>query len=163
MSDRAAWQLPAFITTVLAPRRHDQALVIPVINAGTRIAVQLERLAAAVPPVDIVIADGGSPDGALVPDALRRLGACALLVKTGPGGVAENTPLDRLLAGRLVHAPLLSLAARASRLGYRVTEILVARHYPRHVPTPRKIAGWHGRFAMLGELFGAALSRFDPR
>jgi dolichol-phosphate mannosyltransferase len=29
-----------------------------------------------------------------------------------PGGHAENTPLDRKLAGRLLHAPLLSLAAR---------------------------------------------------
>lgn len=29
-----------------------------------------------------------------------------------PGGVAENTPLDRHVAGRFVHAPILSLAAR---------------------------------------------------
>ncbi len=29
-----------------------------------------------------------------------------------PGGAALNTPLDRKLAGRLIHAPLLSLAGR---------------------------------------------------
>ena len=30
-----------------------------------------------------------------------------------PGGEAVNTPLDRTLAGRLIHAPLISLAGRA--------------------------------------------------
>jgi hypothetical protein len=45
MTDRAAWQLPAFTATVLASRRHDHALVIPVINEGDRIRAQLERLA----------------------------------------------------------------------------------------------------------------------
>ena len=154
---------------MLAPRRHDHALVIPVINEGDRIRAQLARLAAAAPPVDVVIADGGSTDGSLDLDTLHRLGVRTLLVKTGPGrlsaqlrmayawcldehyegivtmdgngkdgveavaafvaalrdgtdyvqgsryvpgGVAENTPLDRHLAGRLLHAPLLSLAAR---------------------------------------------------
>jgi dolichol-phosphate mannosyltransferase len=262
MTDRAAWQLPAFTATVLAPRRHDHALVIPVINEGDRILAQLARLAAAAPPVDVVIADGGSTDGSLDLDTLRRLGVRTLLVKTGPGrlsaqlrmayawcldehyegivtmdgngkdgveavaafvaalrdgtdyvqgsryvpgGVAENTPLDRHLAGRLLHAPLLSLAARhwftdttngfraysarylrdprvapfrdvfaryellfyltvrASRLRYRVCEIPVARRYPGGAPAPTKIAGWRGRIGMLGELFAAALGRFDPR
>jgi hypothetical protein len=58
---------------------------------------------------------------------------------------------------------LFYLTVRASRLGYRVTEIPVTRRYPRHAPTPSKITGWYGRFAILGELFGAALGRFDPR
>ena len=261
MSDRTAWQVPDFTAAVLAPRRRGHALVIPVINEGARIRAQLARLAEAGPPVDVVIADGGSTDGSLDPDALRAAGVRALLVKTGPGrlsaqlrmayawcldegyagivtmdgngkdgveavarfaaalrggfdyvqgsrylrgGVAENTPIDRKLAGRLVHAPVLSLAGRhwftdttngfraysarylrdprvapfrdvfaryellfyltvrAGRLGYRVTEIPVARRYPRHAPTPTKIAGWRGRIDMLGELFGAALGRFDP-
>ena len=261
MTDRTAWQLPAFTAAVLAPRRHDHALVIPVINEGARIRGQLARLGAAAAGVDVVIADGGSTDGSLAETALRAAGVRALLVKTGAGrlsaqlrmgyawcldegyqgivtmdgngkdgveavarfvaklregfdyvqgsryvegGVAENTPLDRRLAGRWLHAPLLSLAARhrftdttngfraysarylrdprvapfrdvfvryellfyltvrASRLGYRVAEIPVARRYPRDAPTPTKIAGWRGRVAMLGEVFGAALGRFDP-
>lgn len=262
MTGRATWQLPAFTAAVLAPRRHGHALVIPVIDEGDRIRAQLARIAAAAPPVDVVIADGGSTDGSLEPEALRRLGVRALLVKTGPGrlsaqlrmayawcldegyegivtmdgngkdgveavaafvarlrdgddyvqgsrylpgGVAENTPLDRHLAGRLLHAPVLSLAARhwftdttngfraysarllldprvapfrdvfvryellfyltvrPARLGYRVREIPVARCYPARTPAPTKIAGWRGRIDMLGELFGAALGRFDPR
>jgi glycosyltransferase involved in cell wall biosynthesis len=261
--DRAAWQLPSFSAAVLAGggRRHDHALVIPVINEGERIRRQLARIAALAPPVDVVIADSGSTDGSLDLDFLRSTGVRALLVKTGPGrlsaqlrmayawcldegyagiitmdgngkdgaeaiadfaaklregfdyvqgsryrpgGLAENTPIDRHLAGRLVHAPVLSLAARhwftdttngfraysarylrdsrvapfrdvfmryellfyltvrASQLGYRVTEIPVARRYPPRGPAPSKIAGWRGRFAMLGELLGAALGRFHP-
>ena len=122
-----------------------------------------------------------------------------------PGGVAENTPLDRFLAGRFLHAPVLSLAARhwftdttngfraysarylrapgvapfrsvfdryellfyltirASRLGFRVTEIPVARRYPADAPPPTKIAGWRGRFTIISELFRVALGFFHPR
>ena len=122
-----------------------------------------------------------------------------------PGGVAENTPLDRFIAGRFLHAPVLSLAARhwftdttngfraysarylrapgvapfrsvfnryellfyltirASRLGFRVEEIPVARRYPANAPPPTKIAGWRGRFTIIDELFRVALGFFHPR
>ena len=119
--------------------------------------------------VDVVVADGGSTDGALEAGFLAGAGVRALLVKTGAGralgaaadglcvvlggglcgggddgwngkdgagaigaiverleagygyvqgsryvrgGVAVNTPWDRKVAGRLVHAPLLSLVGR---------------------------------------------------
>jgi dolichol-phosphate mannosyltransferase len=161
-------QLPRHDATALAPRRHDYALVIPVINEGARIQDQLRRIAQCAPATDTVIADGGSSDGSLDIAFLREVGVRALLVKrdTGrlgaqlrmayawcldegyrgivtvdgngkddveaigrfveklaegfdyvqgsryvPGGRAINTPLDRLLAARLIHAPLLSLAA----------------------------------------------------
>jgi glycosyltransferase involved in cell wall biosynthesis len=154
---------------VLAPRIYDYALVIPVLNEGERIRAQLLRIRALAPGVDVVVADGGSSDGAVAPEFLAAAGVRALLVKTGPGrlgaqlrmayawcpdngyagivtidgngkdgieaipvfvdrlrdgfayvqgsryrpgGRAEHTPLDRVLAGRLLHAPLLSLAGR---------------------------------------------------
>jgi hypothetical protein len=156
---------------IFAPRRHDHLLVIPVINEGERIRRQLERIAAAAPEIDIVIADGGSTDGSLDAATLARLGVRALLTKTSDGklsaqlrmaygwaldqgyagivtmdgndkdgveaialfveklrqgydyvqgsrylegGAAINTPLDRKLAGRLLHAPLLSFGAHRS-------------------------------------------------
>jgi glycosyltransferase involved in cell wall biosynthesis len=161
-------QVPHHEATELTPKRHDVALVIPVINEGTRIRDQLRRIAACAPATDTVIADGGSTDGSLDLPLLREVGVRALLVKrdTGrlgaqlrmayawcldqgyrgivtvdgngkdgveaidrfvaaldegfdyvqgsryvPGGRAVNTPLDRWIAGRLIHAPLLSLAA----------------------------------------------------
>lgn len=121
-----------------------------------------------------------------------------------PGGCAVNTPLDRHLAGRYIHAPLISLAARhwytdttngfrgysarllrdprlaifrslfdryqllfylsarAPRLGYRVCEIPVERHYPIHGKTPTKIAGWNGRIEMMSELLKTVLGRYNP-
>ena len=169
VSDRKTWELPPFNQTVLHARGHAIALVIPVINEGARIRQQLQRIASLAPAVDVVIADGGSTDGALDEGFLRAMGVRALLTKAGPGrlsaqlrmayawcldenydgiitvdgnnkdgmeaidtfvarleagydyvqgsrylpgGIAENTPFDRHVAGRLVHAPVLSLAAR---------------------------------------------------
>jgi dolichol-phosphate mannosyltransferase len=168
LTDRAAWQVPTFTETVLTEKRHNHALVIPVINEGDRIRHQLGLIAQFAPPVDVVIADGNSTDGSLELDFLRHAGVRALLIKTGAGrlsaqlrmayawcldagydgivtmdgngkdsvesiadfvaklgqgfdyvqgsryrrgGRSENTPIDRYIAGRLIHAPVLSLAA----------------------------------------------------
>lgn len=165
----AGWALPGFEAIVRGPRRHDHALVIPVINEGERIRAQLRRVAAAHLPVDVIVADGGSTDGSLAPEVLEETGVRAVLVKTGPGrlsaqlriayafalqegyegivtidgngkdnveavadfvarlkagddyvqgsryrpgGLAENTPLERTIGNRLIHAPLMSLAGR---------------------------------------------------
>jgi glycosyltransferase involved in cell wall biosynthesis len=162
-------EVPEYEAFVLAERRYDYALIIPVINEGERIRRQLQRVCASVPTIDVIIADGGSTDGSLDQDSLRQCGVRALLVKRGPGklsaqlrmayawaldagyagivtmdgngkdgvgaindfvaaletgsdyvqgsryvpgGRAINTPLDRWIAGRLIHAPLMSLAGR---------------------------------------------------
>ncbi len=159
------WVIPRHRTTMLAPRTHDHALVIPVINEGVRIRDQLQRIQVLRPDVDVVIADGGSTDGSLEPGFLSDVGVRCVLVKEGPGklgaqlrmgyawcliegysgvvtmdgngkddvealdrfvallregydlvqgsryrpgGKAVNTPWDRHLAVRLIHAPLVS-------------------------------------------------------
>ena len=64
----------------------------------------------------VVTVDGNGKDGVEAIGAfVERLGQGFGYVQGSryrPGGVAENTPWDRTLAGRLVHAPLLSLAGR---------------------------------------------------
>lgn len=79
------WAVPASRAEVFHARRHRCALVIPVLDEGERIRAQLARIAALAPGVDVVVADGGSTDGALEADFLRAQGVRALLTRTGPG------------------------------------------------------------------------------
>lgn len=165
----ARWSVPAHTVAELAPRRTRYCVCVFVLNEGERIRAQLQRMAPVAGLADIVVADGGSTDGALEPELLRAAGVRALLTKTGPGrlsaqmrmalawamaqgydgaitidgngkddpsaisrfvealdadadhvqgsryvpgGVAENTPIARTIGVRLLHAPLISLAAR---------------------------------------------------
>lgn len=167
--DERDWAVPAFEVAFSSPRRHDVALCVFVLNEGERIRRQVQAMHALQLPVHIVIADGGSTDGALEPAFLRAHGVETLLVKRGPGalsaqmrmgfawclregyrgvvtmdgngkddasavpqfvaalaqgadhvqgsryvpgGAGINTPLARHLGVTLLHAPLISLAAR---------------------------------------------------
>ena len=171
ISDAAyASGVPEFTVHVLRERAHRYAVVVPVINEGTRIQRQLTEMEQLPFPMDIVIADGGSDDGSVDLDLLKSFSQVrAVLIKTGsgrlsaqlrmayawclqdgyggivtvdgngkdgvaaikdffakldsgydlvqgsryvPGGVSENTPFDRYVAGRFIHAPLISLASR---------------------------------------------------
>lgn len=89
---RAAWRVPAFETAMWHGRRRPWCVVIPTINEGARIQRLLARMAALVISDigDIVIVDGGSSDGSLVPEALEAKGVRGLLVKTGPGKLSAQ-------------------------------------------------------------------------
>lgn len=163
------WELPSFDAAKYAEKRHQYALIIPVINEGDRIRKQLEKICDDEFAIDVIIADGGSNDGSLDPNFIRKVNVTAVLTNTGPGklsaqlrmayawclcegykgvvtidgngkdgleavadmvakleegydyvqgsrylpgGLAENTPLERTIANRGIHAPLLSLAGR---------------------------------------------------
>ncbi len=167
---KRGWRTPNFTISALKSRAARYAIVIPVINEGERIQKQLHEMAelGLHMAYDIIIVDGGSTDGSLEPEFLKKCGVCALLTKTGPGklsaqlrcayayvllegydgvitidgngkdgvstipafgaaldegfhyvqasrfikgGYSENTPLARLLGIRLIHAPILSIAA----------------------------------------------------
>lgn len=161
-----SWQLPEFDAVELGPKTSAICVLIPVVNEGARLTLQLGRMLDL--PFDVIVADGGSTDGSTEPDTLRDLGVRAVLrMKDGPGlssqlrmgfawaldegyegivtidgngkdgveaiprfaetlrngfdyvqgsryvpgGEAINTPPDRHLAVKLLHAPVLSLAA----------------------------------------------------
>jgi dolichol-phosphate mannosyltransferase len=166
--DDSQWDIPEFDTFELREKRSSYCVCIPVINEGQRLHAQLERMRKVAEELDVLILDGGSTDGSVVPDVLLQLGVRTLLVKTGEGrlstqlrmgyayalrqgymgiitidgngkdgvdaigsfaaalddgidlvqgsrfikgGSAVRTPRMRLLAIRLIHAPLVSLAA----------------------------------------------------
>lgn len=156
----------------------------------------------------IVLIDGNGKDGVeAIPSFLRALDEGWDYLQGSrylPGGFEENTPLDRKIGGRLLHAPLLSLAARfrytdttngfrgvssrflldpqlqpfrdvfdtynlhyylsvrAPRLGYRVRELPVSRRYPAAGPTPSKIGGFAGKWAIFQLLLDAIRGKYDP-
>jgi hypothetical protein len=165
------WSVPCFSVDVIKQKSTRYCLVIPVINEGGRIRDELRLIwkTGAAENLDVVIADGGSTDGALEGSFLESVGVSALLTKkdTGRlsaqlrmayawalqqgyegivtidgngkdsvesiplfvralnegidyaqasrfirGGQNYNAPRIRVLAIRLLHAPLTSLAAR---------------------------------------------------
>lgn len=163
------WDLPRFSVTEFGPRKHDYCLCVFLINEGERFRAQLARMQPLRGAIDLIIADGGSTDGATDPEELRTAGVRTVLVKTGPGklsaqmrmalaygltqgyrgvvvidgnnkddcaavpsfiealangydhvqgsryvpgGLGVNTPAARHYGVKLLHAPLISLAAR---------------------------------------------------
>lgn len=162
--------VPRFESTEFAKRSRDYVVLIPVINEGERIIKELKRAYKyqVADCADIVICDGGSVDGSMESERLKRLRVNTLLTKRDEGkqgaqlrmgiwwalergykgiitvdgnnkdsiedvrhfvekleegydliqgsrfvkgGRAVNTPLLRLLAVRLLHAPVISLTA----------------------------------------------------
>lgn len=89
-TDANAWELPSYTAERLRPKASDYCVAIFVLNEGERILAQLERMRPLMQETDVIVADGGSSDGALDPDRLRDMGVCALLTKTGPGKLSAQ-------------------------------------------------------------------------
>jgi dolichol-phosphate mannosyltransferase len=88
--DDRLWSVPAGDVHVLAERGSRYCVVIPVINEGSRILGQLERLQKHDFGIDVVVADGGSTDGSNDPEILRALGVRAVLVKRDAGKLSAQ-------------------------------------------------------------------------
>ena len=257
------WQVPEFQYLEVFKKRSDICVCTPTINEGERIRTLLERMRRLhiMDAIDVLIADGGSIDGSLEENFLRKMGVRTLLTKLGPGklsaqmrmamayGIEEgytgfvfidgnnkddpeaiprfqsklkdgydfvqgsrhmpggrgiNTPPSRHYGVKYLHSPLISLAARyrftdttngfrgystrllldprvqpfrdvfwsyeilfylairASRLGFRVTEIPTTRAYPANQKTPTKISPIRGSLNLLKILFQAVFIGYDP-
>jgi dolichol-phosphate mannosyltransferase len=136
----------------------------------------------------IVTIDGNGKDGVeTVPQFLAALDdgyGYAQASRFIRGGHAENTPWLRTLAIRLIHAPVLSLAAgrwltdttqgyrsysrayltvRASQLGYRVREIPTSRVYPKGEAIPTKIQGLRPLVDLLAVLCRTVTGAYHPK
>lgn len=80
--------VPNFDSIEISQKKNKYALMIPVINEGTRIINELKRAKKARIDqlVDIIVCDGGSTDGSLDNlDFLEQLGVNTLLIKKGTG------------------------------------------------------------------------------
>ena len=79
--------VPEFECTVLCPKSSDYVLLIPIINEGERIKKELQRAYKSniAEYADIVICDGGSTDGCISEDNLKKLSVNTLLIKNDIG------------------------------------------------------------------------------
>lgn len=84
------WEVPEFTLTQLRPPQARYCLCVFVLNEGERFLSQLDRMRPLTDKIDLVIADGGSTDGATAPLRLAQAGARALLVKQGPGKLSAQ-------------------------------------------------------------------------
>lgn len=84
------WIVPTFEVQEFSGKEHNAVLVIPVLNEGERIQLQLKELQALGHPIDTIIADGGSTDGSLEKGFLMNVGVRACLTKTGPGKLSAQ-------------------------------------------------------------------------
>lgn len=82
--------VPAHRVDTFGPRRSTYCCAIFVLNENGRLHTLLDRMRGMASELDLVIADGGSTDGAVDGNALRQRGVRALLVKTGPGRLSAQ-------------------------------------------------------------------------
>ena len=84
------WEVPEYRTYEFRTRESKYCVCIPVINEGSKLKKQLERMADILSRYDVIIADGGSFDGSTDPEYLRSVGVRSLLVKVGPGKLSAQ-------------------------------------------------------------------------
>lgn len=86
------WQVPSSKIIEFSGKRSNRCVCIPVINEGERIRNLLDRMSCnnIMDKYDVIIADGGSTDGSLEEEYLRRMKVRALLIKTGPGKLSAQ-------------------------------------------------------------------------
>jgi dolichol-phosphate mannosyltransferase len=82
--------VPLYRTTVFKPRQSVYAVCVFVLNEGDRIQRQLAAMHALQLDLDVIVADGGSTDGAVAPSYLAAHGVRALLVKTDAGALSAQ-------------------------------------------------------------------------
>ena len=107
--DDTDWELPDHSVETFYDKKNAIALIIPVLNEGERITAQLQAITKLNLPVDIIIADGGSVDGATSSGALKEQGVHCLIVKTGSGAMSAQMRAAFAYALRCGYSKLINM------------------------------------------------------
>lgn len=91
-SARECWKIPQFETVFWLARQHAYCVVIPVVNEGDRIKSLLKKMLELniKNTIDIIIVDGGTTDGSLEIEQLKKCGVRGLLLKTSAGKLSAQ-------------------------------------------------------------------------
>jgi hypothetical protein len=84
------WHAPTCTVREWGPRQARWCVCVFVLNEGERVRTQLQRMRPHLHGIDVIVADGGSTDGALAPDFLESCGVRTLLTKTSPGKLSAQ-------------------------------------------------------------------------
>lgn len=85
-----SWEFPDFELQEITKKKHKYAVCVFVINEGKKIQKQLEKMKKYTDDIDVIVADGGSTDGSLELDFLKKQNVRALLTKKGPGKLSAQ-------------------------------------------------------------------------
>lgn len=83
-------QIPNHKKEILKEKSTKYCVIVPVINEGERIQIQLQKMKNISEDIDIVIADGGSTDGSLELEFLKSCNVRAILVKKDKGKLSAQ-------------------------------------------------------------------------
>jgi glycosyltransferase involved in cell wall biosynthesis len=86
------WEVPEYEISFWTEKKRNYAVVIPVINEGVRIHNLLDRMKEECISslADIIIVDGGSTDGSLEIDDMKRKEVSGVLLKTARGKLSAQ-------------------------------------------------------------------------
>jgi dolichol-phosphate mannosyltransferase len=84
------WQFPTFIADEFSSKKNKYCVCVFVINEGEKVQKQLEKMKTYTSDIDVIVADGGSTDGSLEPDFLKKQKVRTLLTKKGPGKLSAQ-------------------------------------------------------------------------
>ena len=83
-------QIPNHKKEILKEKSTKYCVVVPVINEGERIQIQLQKMKEISKDIDIIIADGGSSDGSLELKFLKSWNVRAILTKEDNGKLSAQ-------------------------------------------------------------------------
>lgn len=153
-----AWEVPAFEVVNCGERRADHALCVFVLNEGERVREQVRAMHAMHLPVDVIIADGGSTDGALDAPFLAANGVRALLIKRGPGALSAQMRMAFAWSLREGYAGIVTIDGNGKDDARAVPEFVQAlREGADHVQGSRYIPGGRGVNTPLARHLGVTL------
>lgn len=83
-------QIPNHIKEIFKKKSTKHCVVVPVVNEGERIQIQLQQMKSISKDIDIIIADGGSNDGSLDTEFLKSCNVRAHLTKQDTGKLSAQ-------------------------------------------------------------------------